>query len=168
MSDKRAKKKPLLPPAMLARWEGMAPRERWLVAAALGLVALALFWWVALSPAISTLRAAPAQHVALDAQREQMRSLAAQAKALQSQPKLAYDEALRALQASVKQRLGNSASLSTVGERVTVTIKGASPDALAQWLAQVRSNARAIATEARLTQSPSGWDGSVVLSLPAR
>ena len=64
-----------------------------------------------------------------------------------------------------------------VGDRATVTLKGASASVLAQWLAQARSNAHAAPLEARLAQSadaaraaPAGearWNGTLVLSLPA-
>ena len=105
------------------RWKALAPREQNLVLAASAIVALALLWWVALAPALKTLRTAPARHAAL-----------------------------------------------------------------AQWLAQARSNALAVPVEARLTRSAAAaagatppatlgnvpaaaaprWDGSLVLALPAR
>ena len=58
-----------------ARWAALAPREQALVAAAVALVALALLWWVALAPALATLRSADAQHRALDNQLQHMRRL---------------------------------------------------------------------------------------------
>lgn len=160
--------------ALRTRWNLLAARERAGVGMALALVVLALLWWVALGPALSTLRGAEAQHRALDAQLQTMRGLQTEALALQGQPKLSYDEALRALDASVRQRLGSTAQLSVAGERATLTLKGADPDALARWLTQARVNARALPAEARLTRSaggptaPARWDGSLVLTLPAR
>ena len=57
--------------------------------------------------------------------------------------------------------------MSVVGERVTVTLKAASADALAQWLVQVRLNVRTTPTEARLVRNAAGtWDGVLVLTLP--
>lgn len=103
-----------------------------------------------------------------------MQSLQAQAQALQSQPKIGHDEALRALEASVKQGLGASAQLNVVGDRATVTLRNTPADALAEWLAQARVNARAIPSEARLVRNtsnptdPAVWDGTLVLSLPAQ
>ena len=59
--------------------------------------------------------------------------------------------------------------MAIAGERVTVTLAGTPPDALAQWLGQARVNARALPGEARLTRNASGaWDGTLVLSLPPR
>jgi len=152
-----------------ARWAGLAPREQALVAAAAALVVLALLWWVAIGPAVSTLRSAEGQHRALDAQLQQMRRLQAQARAMQAQPKLNHDEAMRQLEAAIRQQLGTSARYAIAGDRVTLTLTNTPAQALAQWLSQVRANARAIPGEARLTRNASGgWDGSLVLTLPPR
>lgn len=152
-----------------ARWAGLAPRERMLVVAAAGLVALALLWWVALGPAIATLRTADEQHRALDTQLAHMQRLQAQAKAMQSAPRQNPEEAMRQLETSIRQQLGTSARYVIAGDRVTVTLANTPAEALAQWLSQVRTNARAIPGEAKLTRNAGGgWDGSVVLALPAR
>lgn len=150
---------------LLARWQALARRERqWLLGAAL-LVLVALVWWLAISPALLTLRSAASQRLLLDAQLQQMHSLQAQAKALQAQPRIAVDEARRLLDASVKS-FGATAQLQIAGDRATVTFKGASADALAQWLLQVRLNVRAVPGEARLLRGASGnWDGTVTLNL---
>lgn len=155
--------------ALRARWQALAPREQALVAAAAALVALALLWWIALAPALGTLRSAEEQHRALDQQLQQMRRLQAQAKAMQSQPRLGQEEALRQLEAAIRQQLGLSARYAIAGERVTVTLTNTPAAALAQWLSQVRTNARALPGEARLTRNAAGgWDGTLVLTLPAR
>ena len=152
-----------------ARWAGLAPRERLLVGGAAGLVGLALLWWVALGPAITTLRTAGEQHRVLDAELARMQRLQAQAKAMQSAPRQNPEEAMRQLEAAIRQQLGTSARYVIAGDRVTVTLANTQPAALAQWLSQVRTNARAIPGEAKLTRNASGgWDGSVVLALPAR
>ncbi|MFT3719443.1 type II secretion system protein GspM [Pseudorhodoferax sp.] len=156
------------------RWNLLAPRERAGLVLAGVLVAVALLWWVLLGPALATLRHAEAQHQQLDARLQAMRSLQSEAMALQNQPRITYDDALRALEASVRQRLGATAQLSVAGERATLTLKAAEPEALARWLAQARVNARAMPAEARLTRTPgpatapARWDGSLVLTLPAR
>lgn len=151
-----------------SRWNGISRREQHLVLASLALLLGALLWWVALAPARATLRAAPAQHMRLDAQLQQMQRLQQQAKTLQAQPPITLNEARRLLDASVKT-LGASAQLTAVGERVTVVFKGATADGLAQWLAQVRVTARAVPGEARLLRNTAGtWDGSVVLTVSAR
>jgi general secretion pathway protein M len=150
------------------RWAQLGSRERRMVAVAAALVGVALVWLLVLAPALRTLQQAPQQHAQLDAQLERMQQMSQQAKALQAMPKLGYDDALKALQASVAQHLGAGSGVSANAERVSVTLKAVKPEALAQWLVQARNNARAAVTEMRLTQTPSGWDGVVVLALPAR
>jgi len=155
--------------ALRARWAGLAPRERLLVGSAAGLVAFALLWWIAIAPALGTLRSAPLQHRSLDAQLQHMKRLQSQAKAMQSQPKQGADEAMRQLEATIRQQLGVSARYAIAAERVTITLTNTPAPALAQWLTQVRTNARAIPGEARLARNAAGgWDGSLVLALPPR
>ncbi|WHZ12701.1 MAG: hypothetical protein OJF60_003142 [Burkholderiaceae bacterium] len=158
--------------AVKARWETLAPRERMLVRGALGLIGVALLWAWLLAPALHTLRGADAEQRQLAQQLEQMKRLQSQAQALKSQPKLARDEALRALQASTAA-LGSGAQLTLVGGRATVTFKGVSAETLVAWLTQARINARALPTDARLSRDGGAtgdarWGGTVVLSLPER
>jgi general secretion pathway protein M len=155
-------------PAILAQhWQGASRRERQMLLAALALVLGAFVWWVTLAPALATLRATDSQRRLLDAQLQQMQRLQAQAKTFQAQPRIAFDDARRLLEASMKP-LGSTAQLVQVGERATVTFKGASADAVAQWLAQVRLNARSFPGEARLVRSAAGtWDGTLALNLGA-
>jgi len=178
-----------------ARWAVLAMRERRMVIAAVSLVALALLWWIALAPALRTLWAAPAEHAKLDAQLQQMATLQNRAKALQSQPRLARDDALRALETSVRQGIGASGQLMTggggSGDVATVTLRPTAADALAQWLAQARGNAHAVPREAHLTRAVAAaptpatgaaqaaardkapetpqirWEGTLVMTLPA-
>jgi general secretion pathway protein M len=167
------------------RWEALGGRERRLVAGAAVLVGAAMLWWVALAPALSSLRLAKSQHTQLDAQLQQMQSMKAQATALAAMPKVSVEDARRTLESSLKQTLATSAQMSMVGNRATITLKGASPDALAQWLLQARINARAVPAEVRLVKAPAAgsapgapsaaaaanpvrWDGTVVLTLPER
>ena len=94
---------------------------------------------------------------------------AVQARAMQAQPRKNPEESLRQLENAIRQQLAGSARHSVAGDRVTVTLSNTPPAALAQWLSQVRANARAIPAEAKLSRNPSGgWDGSLVLTLPAR
>ncbi|KIQ30106.1 general secretion pathway protein GspM [Variovorax paradoxus] len=168
-----------------ARWAALATRERQMVGAAIALVALALLWWIALAPALRTLAAAPAEHAQLDAQLQQMATLQNRAKALQSQPRLARDEALRSLETSVREGLGvNNAQLMTAGgDGATITLRATPASTVAQWLAQARGNAHAVPREVHLTRAPAAtpvpgskdapllpqvrWEGTVVMALPA-
>lgn len=165
------------------RWAALAPREQMWVGGAAAVVTLAVLWWVAVAPALRTLQHAETQRRTLDAQWATMQSLVAQAQTLKSQPVINRDDALRALESSVKQTLGATAQLSVVGDRATVTLRNTPADALAQWLAQARVNARALPSEARLARAGApapgavaslpvagdvvpSWSGSLVLSLP--
>ena len=145
--------------ALQARWQSwwpeLAPREQRMVIVAGALVAAALVWWVALAPALRTLATAPAAHAELDAQLQQMAALQIQAKALQSQPRANREDALRALETSVRQGLGPNAQIQVAGagEGVLVTLRSTPADGLAQWLAQARGNARAVPREVHLTRT---------------
>jgi general secretion pathway protein M len=153
----------------VARWDAMAPRERTGVAVAMAVVGAALLWLIAIAPALAVLRTAEEQHRGLDAQLREMRGKRALAESLRAQPRLGSDEALRALELSVRQQLGVVARISIAGDRATVTLTGAPADALAQWLTQTRINARVLPVEARLARNPGGlWDGTLVMVLPVR
>lgn len=138
-----------------AWWPELEPREQRMARIAAALVALALIWWVALSPALSTLSSAAEEHAQLDAQLQQMTKLQTQAKALISQPRANREDALRGLETSVRQSLGANAQLQPAGagENVTIALRATPADALAQWFTQARSNARAVPREVHLTRS---------------
>lgn len=162
------------PGRLASSWAQLGTRDRRMVVIAACVVGLALLWWVALAPALRTLRQAPAQRAALQVQQQQMQQLKSEADALKAVPRLAQDEALRALETATKQRLGDSATLSVMGERANVVLKGASAAALADWLSDARVNARATPVEARLTRSgdtapgaPVQWSGTLSLSVPS-
>ena len=162
------------PSRVATAWAQLGTRERRMVILAATVVGLALLWWVGLAPALRTLREAPAQRAALQTQAQQVLQLKTEADALKAVPRLAQDEALRALETAMKQRLGDTGQLTVMGDRANVVLKGASATALADWLSDVRVNARATPVEARLTRSgdtapgaPVHWSGSLSLSVPS-
>lgn len=174
-----------LPARLRGHWRALAPREQALLRGAIALVAAALLWWLALAPALHTLRSAPARHAVLDGQLQHMRALQDEAERLKGTPRADPDNALRALETAVSERLGPSARLALLGDRATVTLKSTPANALAPWLAQVRSNAKAVpqevhlvrssapppaaaATAATATPASASWDGTLVLALPPR
>jgi len=164
----------LLKAAVSARWLALQPRERLAVSVAAAVLSGGLVWWVLLSPALQTLRTADAQRTELERQHQLVLALQAEARGLQSQPKLSPAEAQKALETAVKQTLGPAAQLQVAGERATVSFKAVSAESLAQWLAQTRVNAHALPSEAKLTRTPTAgasrapatWDGSIVMRLP--
>ncbi|MCW5629041.1 MAG: type II secretion system protein M [Rhodoferax sp.] len=147
-------------------WSRLAQRERRLVALALAVVLAGLLWSLAVAPALGVLRTAPVRLAELDRQLQSMQDLAAQARALQGRAPVPRDDAVRTLESALQQRMPGRAQLSRAGDRVTVTLSGVQPRMLAQWLGQVRDASRVSVQQARLTRSPAGWDGSVVLQLP--
>lgn len=147
-------------------WQRASPREQRSLLLAAVVLGAALLWWLALAPALALWRSAPAQHQQLDTQLQHMLTLQAQARSLQALPTPDAATARRALEASL-QTLGSDAKISVQGERLSVTFKGVTAQALAQTLSASRQNAHRAPTEAHLKRSDAGWDGTLVFTLPA-
>lgn len=157
----------LLP--LAAAWRGLSSREKNASTLAAAVVLGALVWWIALAPALGTLRSASQEHRRLDAQLARMQTLAQQAASLKGQPRLSFQERLPLLEATLKQQLGASASWTVAGERVTVTLQGGTAEALAQTLVQARLNAHALPSLARLVRNANRtWDGTLTFDLRTR
>jgi general secretion pathway protein M len=150
--------------AWRARWKARPASERRAVGIAAALVGLLLLWLVAVQPALSTLRTAPAQLATLEQQLQRMRALASEAQALRAAPALSADQSTQALRAA-SERLGDKGRLSLQGERAVLTLSGASSEQLREWLAETRSGARARVVEAQLSRTSAGFSGSIVLAL---
>ncbi len=155
-----------------SRWQQLAPREQSLISFAALLLAVLVVWWVLVSPALRVVRQSDQQTQTLQARLQRMQSLQAQAQALQGRPVIGFDEAVRALERVTQDTLADTARLTLVGERASVTVQGSSADALSQWLTQARLNARAVPLEAQLQREDSDqgavWRGTLVLDLPGR
>jgi general secretion pathway protein M len=173
-SSSRTAARPALGKATAALRQAMAglqPRERRAVTLALWVVGLGLLWWIALAPAWSTLSQASERHAGVDAQLAEMRNMAASAQALRAlgnPPPPDRETALRALDQATAA-LGANGQIEVLGERATLTLNNASPEALAQWLQQMRLNARLVPVEARLTRAEGAvpvWSGMLVVSGP--
>ena len=151
--------------SLQSHWKTISAREQQLLLAALALLVCAALWWLALAPALATLRSAESQARLQDAQLQTMLGLQAQAQLIQAQPPLPPGESRRLLEATVKA-LGATAQLVVMGERATLTLKGISAEALTQCWVQARLNARTLPSEAHLTRNAAGtWDGTLVLNL---
>jgi general secretion pathway protein M len=154
--------------AATERWNALGERERLLLLVGSAILGAALLWWLGLAPALRTVRSAPAQIEALDAQLQQMQTLAAEVRELRATPALPSAQAQAALNAAA-QRLGDKLRLSLQGERAVIDLNGLPGEALASWLAEVRLNARARVVEAQLVRTPQGgYRGKVVLVLGGR
>lgn len=150
--------------ALQQRWKALAPRERVLLGVAGAAVFVLLLWTVALRPAITTLRTAPAQIDAIDEQLQGMRQLADETRELRALPKVPAAQGRAALEAATA-KLGDKGRLVVQGDRVTLTVTGVPAAALRAWLEEARAVARARTIEATLTRAGSGFNGSIVLSL---
>jgi general secretion pathway protein M len=143
-------------------WAQSQPREKALMRAAAALLTLALLWWVAIAPALRTLREVQTQGPALQAQWQTMLQLQARAQALQSQAPLPAVDSKALLEAALPT-LGARARMTVGADRATITVDGSTAQALVQWLTQVRLNAHARPVELHLTQSQGLWSGRLVL-----
>ena len=156
-----------------SRWQALSPREQRGVSVLAALLAVLLFWSIAIAPALNTLRDSDNRRAQISQQQAHMLAMQAQAQALQTRTPLARDEALRNLQGLTP---GALMQLQVQGDRVTVQLKTVPATTLAIWLAQARSQAQALPVEAHLTRGNATstvsntvvWDGSLVLSLPNR
>jgi general secretion pathway protein M len=146
------------------RWSALGTRERAWVTAAGAVVGAFLLWSIAIQPAWRTTQASPAQLDRLESQVQTMRQLSAEATELRNAPQVSPTQAGAALQAAI-QRLGSRAQVVLQGDRATVTVKGLSGNDLSNWLAEVRSSARARATEVQLGRDGQGYSGTLVLIL---
>ncbi len=157
----------------MKRWQALSPREQRGISVLGALLAVLLFWSIAIAPALNTLRDSDNRRAQIGQQQANMLALQAQAQALQTRTPLARDEALRNLQGLTP---GAHMQLNVQGDRVTVQLKAVPAAVLANWLAQARSQAQALPVEAHLTRGNATstvsntvvWDGSLVLSLPNR
>jgi general secretion pathway protein M len=152
--------------ALRARWRALSQRDRGLVGLAAAVLGAFLLWSVAIQPAWRTLRDAPAQRDALEAQWQTMQALAAEAKELRDAPALGADQAAAALRAA-GERLGGKARLSLQGDRAVFTLTGVSSTQLQEWLTEARAGARARPIEVQLSRGAQGFSGSVVLQIGA-
>jgi general secretion pathway protein M len=147
-------------------WRRLGKRERLLLVLMVAVVLVAAMWFVGLAPALRTLRTAPAQIEALERQAQAMQVLAAQVQGMQGRLAPSREEALRELELSVRQRLAVSAQVNATADHVTVVLKDAPPQSMAAWLSQARLKARVVVSQANLTLTATGWEGSLVFNLP--
>jgi general secretion pathway protein M len=147
-----------------AAWRARPPRDRLALTVMALVLGIFLAWVLLVAPALSTLRSAPAQLEALDAQLLQMRSMAAEVRDLRNATPVPAAQAGLAIKAAV-ERQGDKVRLSLQNERALLTLQNASPEQLRALLVEARSAARARPVEAQLTRGAAGFTGTLVLSL---
>jgi general secretion pathway protein M len=149
-----------------ALWLARSVRDRMALSAMALVLGVFLLWVLFIAPALATLRSAPAQLEALDAQLLEVRSMAAEVRELRNATPIAPAQAGLAIKAAV-ERHGDKVRLSLQPERALLTLQNASPEQLRALLVEARSAARARPVEAQLTRGPGGFTGTLVLSLGA-
>jgi len=151
---------------LLQTWWGQRARsEKNLLRLALTLVGAALVWSLAVAPALRALRHFETLHAVQEAQLQHMLRLQGAAKDLQAQPRMNEADAAQALQASVQQAFAGKADMAVSAGAVTVTLRGVSASALAQWLQMARTQAHAAPVQARLSRAGDAWSGTVQIAL---
>jgi general secretion pathway protein M len=150
--------------ALRVWWRALPGRQRNLLILAGVVVVGALLWWVALQPALQTVRSAPAELDTLEGQLQTMQRLAAEATELRTTPPVNPEQAAAALKAAT-DRLGDKARLNLQGDRAVLTLNGAGTGAVRDWLAEARSGARARPVEASLMRGTQGYSGTIVLAI---
>ncbi len=146
------------------QWAARSPRERDAIGLVGVVLAAALVWWVGMAPALRTLKQAPQQLAAVEADLQLMQALAAETTALRGTPPVPTAQSVAALKAAT-EALGERASLAVQGDRVTLTMKDLDTAALRAWLDQARGAARARPVDAQWTRSANGYSGSLVLTV---
>jgi general secretion pathway protein M len=142
-----------------------SPREQQAIQWALGFLAVVVLWQIAVAPAWQVWRDSQTQLTQLAQQHTDMLALQQQASQLQAQTRMGTDASARALQ-SLCAGLGDKVKCSRLALRMTVDVKGVSPQALAQAWAQARSQAQAVVLETHLQRQGELWDGQWVWGLP--
>jgi general secretion pathway protein M len=145
-------------------WQALALREKQLIATMIVAVAALLIWWIAIQPALGTLRTAPIEIDRLDQQMQQMQLAAAEMQTLRAASPVPTEQATAALRAAT-ERLGSRAKLVVQGERATLSFTGIAADALRAWLGEARSGARARPLEAQMVKAAAGYSGSITVSV---
>jgi general secretion pathway protein M len=147
-------------------WQARVKRERQAIVLVVTVIVLFLIWTIAVQPALKTVRAAPAQLDALDAQLQQMQRIAAESRNLRNSAPVGSVQAGIALKAAT-DRLGEKARLNLQGDRAVLTLTGVTPEALRGWLTEARSGARARPSEAQLQRGPNGYTGTLTVTIGA-
>lgn len=144
------------------RWQALGVRERRALTLTGVLASAFLFWTIAVQPAWRTIEKAPAELDRLELQLQEMYRMMGESRDLRGIAPVSATQAVASLQ-SATDRLGKQGRAVIQGDRVTLTLTNASPEALKEWLGVVRSAARARPLEAQLSRSSNGYSGTILL-----
>ena len=147
------------------KFADLSPREQIGIRWALGVLGGAVVWFVAIAPAWQVWQSSQSQLSALAQQHADMLALQAQAKQWQSRNDLSTEASAQILK-NLCANLGEKVKCSRQAQRMTVDVKGVSPQALAQAWTQARSQAQAVLLETNLQRQGEAWDGQWIWTLP--
>ena len=145
-------------------WQSLAPREQRGVVWALSAITLLVVVMALIRPAWHTLQEAPKQLVAVESQLQQMKQLAREAQQLRATPAVSLAQSTDALKAST-DRMGAVARMNLQGAQASITFNGVTPEALTEWLREVRTVARVRVSEAQLARTGTTYSGTVLVTL---
>lgn len=146
----------------LGHWQAMGLRERRALSLVGSLVLTFLIWAVAIQPALQTLAKAPAELDRLEVQLQEMNRMMGESRDLRGIAPVSVTQAMASLR-SATDRLGQQGRVTFQGDRVTLTLTNASPEALKEWLLEVRTAARARPIEAQINRSNTAYSGTILL-----
>jgi general secretion pathway protein M len=144
-----------------------SPREQTGIRVAVLLVGVWLVWRVAVAPGLQVLALSDNRQAALDLQLAEMQTLQQEAKRLGSQTQADADAALQQLR-SLAGMLGPDTRVNPQTDRVSIEFKAATPQALADFITQSRTQAQSRIVQAHWQLRQGHWQGQLVLSLPAK
>jgi general secretion pathway protein M len=145
-----------------AWWHQLSQRDRRAVLGMACVLLPVLVWWLGVAPALRILRAAPVQQAKLQTQWQTMQQMAEQAASLKQVVPLSYAASKAALEAGTQKHLGDRAKLQMTASQATVLLTQVPAADLAQWLADVRQNARLTPMRTKLqADAQQKWSGTV-------
>lgn len=148
--------------ALQERWSHLNDREKFLVSSAGALIALALIWWLLISPAWNVYRQAPSMRDGLQRQLQTMKQMQQEVQNLRSRGSAVrnIDTDYKTLQSLTDQMLGKSADLHPAANVCNVTLHAVNANAFAQWLAAIRMDAHAIPAQMHLSREGGTGNGA--------
>ena len=147
---------------------GLSVREQLLINTLLFLISLYLIFFIAIAPALDSLHKSAAKAQVLDRQWGELLGMQSELKSIKSLPMIDAAQASEKLQTLTTQ-LGPLNKITLQDASARLQLKGVSPEALGEFLPELRKVAQAqvLATNLRLDPQTKLWEGSITASLPS-
>ena len=144
-----------------------SPREQTGIRAALLIVGVLLVWRMGVTPGLQVWSQSDSRQATLDRQLAEMQTLQQEAKRLGSQTQGGADATTQQLTA-LAATLGPDTRVNPQTDQVSIEFKTASPQALADFITQARTQAQSRTVQAHWQFRQGQWQGQLVMSLPAK